>query len=458
MLKVIYLMGLLTPIVFASPLHSESGSLPSGSSPTPLLLRTPSKVVRVDAVAPALPPTAPTQSISCDPNASVDTSNPSWNQNIVLHHIGGIDPLPGEPLFLSAFAQPQNIDRFVTFNGNQVSSMNLLNSQMGSSKDPIFANVHPTPIVAYRTPYKPIGTYSSNGFTYRVEKCISGHWQPRTDYSFRGESVNQADGMNTTDFLFFDKDSPGGFVTYSLSWAQNNCDVAAPVDVSQSSEDGVLPWGGLYRPYNGEPLKVTVMPQGLNHFYRFVTMTDSGTVFVGKLEGNSNDISHLNAGNYVGPGKFRYKVEMCVGNKWNRVPRSSFSPLFNLTWEQPKLVLKVSGEAHCHGLGFQVATNYARATALVQGHEADGPYPVEQLWVALRYDGNYVPGDTTTTPDYINPFPYGSPLTKSVQKQGFVEVSDQIRGIGVVDVCSGFKVTGAMINAKSYTTDQIHLN
>jgi hypothetical protein len=229
------------------------------------------------------------------------------------------------------------------------------------------------------------------------------------------------------------------------------CDVQSPVDVISGSSDHSFPAG--MTPFVGEPILILGSNRPIVTQIRIVAL-DASRVLA-KMSLPLDGPTPLTS--YTGKG-FRFRLELCVNGtfspitstgpdstigqqldknkRWNDVLTSSYgsesyAPTASTTfvqvefeWVEPEVVLHIEAQHSCSGIVYQVATNYARAWTDVKGHESDGPYTSKAIEVAMRYDGNLVPGDPTQgagNPSSINPFPYGSSLSKTAINNSFVE-------------------------------------
>lgn len=277
------------------------------------------------------------------------------------------------------------------------------------------------------------------------------------------------------------------------------CKNDATVDPAPNPADLKFPSG--LRPYIGEVVLVYA-ESGPQYQMRLIAFDDTKQLSVNPLPIGRD--SYLLTGiplvHYTGPG-FRYRIELCVAGKFvpavvtphfiistyadvrlaldqpyrgydfigatyyldvgQPAPATRIGLSLGLRWEAPEVVVQADAQHTCTGVGFEVATNYARARTFIQGHEGDGPYPAKELVVGMRYDGNIQSGNANFpgnpgNPDYWNPFPNGSPLSRTVENQGFVEVSDQIRAVNI-GVCSGFTaVAGAHMFDGRTGTSSVH--
>lgn len=268
-----------------------------------------------------------------------------------------------------------------------------------------------------------------------------------------------------------------------------HCDASTPADTKGNpSADKSIESG--WRPYIGEQILIEIFPPQTRKVLRITAFNGNAQIpIIFRLP---NDLGPFHDAYQFAtyPGlSFRYRFELCdpdsspstwvpittpshityasigegddtqtmiqdvpgVKNTRGGDDAETMVITYRLFWMRPGITTRVQVEHHCHGIGFEVATNYARASTFITGHESDGPYPVKRLGVAMKYGGNLQIGthdnpnypdtgnpDAPGSADSLSPFPYGSPITQTVNDAAFVEVSDQNRAV-LIDVCSGFE-------------------
>jgi len=287
----------------------------------------------------------------------------------------------------------------------------------------------------------------SHDLTVVAEVCNSGEWQV-TNLLSRGEP------KKVNKFLYEDIQIKGGADTLALAevaWQpQELCDPNLAPNQALLKSDNAIDVNYRGRPFFGEDVKLRVDPKMLSKQFRVVSFADSRPPFVFELRGLAISDKEVPLGTYQ--KGFRYRVEECGDQgKWASARLDGFDT--SATWSSPKLKLHVEAQHACAGVIFQVATNYARAWVSVEGHD-DQRYPVDELEVAIIYDGHFVPGDDNK-PDTKDSFPYGSSIHKEKKNAEFVETSNQIRAVNI-GVCSGFTAVATAKFQGAVTRSHVH--